>query len=416
MRARAALLIVVFAALEARADEARAERLLFVGDVLLSRQVADEIRERGTDPWRHLRGLFAAADWVGGNLEGAVGEPGECNPRLVAAGTCFAVPAALLARVREAGFAALALDNNHRADLRAVGRARTRAAVADSGLLPLTFERSPEFVRVGSLDVAVIALDRVADVEGAIDALPSVELARKLRLARALAQLTLVSVHWGRELVDTPDASQRAAATWLVEHGADVVLGHHPHVVQPSECVSGRPVYFSLGNHLFDQKYPETRRGRIADCSLDGAELRCGALATEAAPRSTTPSLVGVEEDVRAALASCPVPLRERLTVDGHAIRALPTPVRSERLEVALAGGPAGAVPTRAPTSGARGGRRSWRHRPFRCRTKGTRSSCSPWRRTPRHSTGESRRAPTFTRSRPAGSPPNGVAAGSRGP
>ncbi len=317
---------------------ARAERLLFVGDVLLARQVEDEVASRDSDPFRGVRELFASADWVAGNLEGAVGAPSGCDPKLAASGTCFAVPAALLARARGAGFAALSLENNHRADLGDAGRARTRAAVAGAGMSPLTFEGSPAFVRVGSLDVAVIALDRVPDIGGASDALPSVELARKLRLARALAQVTLVSVHWGRELVDWPDASQRAAASWLVEHGADVILGHHPHVVQPAECLAGRPVFYSLGNHLFDQKYPETRRGRIADCRLHGERLRCGALATEAEARSTAPRVVGADGEVDNALAGCAVPLRERLAVSGFTLAAEPTPVRGEPAGTALRG------------------------------------------------------------------------------
>lgn len=350
LRARACVLIAAGAALAASlaAAPARAERLLFVGDVLLARQVEDQIASRGSDPWRGVRELFAAADWVGGNLEGAVGDPDGCHPQVGASGLCFAVPARLLAPARAAGFAALALENNHRADLGATGRAHSRAAVAEAGMLPLTFEGSPAFVRVGSLDMAVIALDRVPDIAGTSEALPSIELARKLRLAKALAPLTMVSVHWGRELVDWPDVSQREAAEWLVGHGADLIVGHHPHVVQPAECVAGRPVYFSLGNHLFDQKYPETRRGRIADCRFEAGVLRCGAVATEAEPRGTAPRVVGPEPEVAAALAGCPVAARETVSVSGFSLAAEPTRVRGDPGGVAIRG---------------RHGERTWRTR-----------------------------------------------------
>ena len=66
---------------------------------------------------------------------------------------------------------------------------------------------------------------------------------------------------------------QQQQARWLVEHGADLIVGHHPHVVQAPACVEGRPVFFSLGNHLFDQKYAETKDGLIADCSVHGGRL-----------------------------------------------------------------------------------------------------------------------------------------------
>ena len=68
-------------------------------------------------------------------------------------------------------------------------------------------------------------------------------------------------------------------------------MGHHPHVVQAAECVSGRPVFYSLGNHLFDQMYPAAKQGVIADCRLHGKVLRCGGIATAAPPGSAFPQL-----------------------------------------------------------------------------------------------------------------------------
>ncbi len=333
LRAAAALLIGLAAAIAKAADasgaapEAPAPRLLFVGDVLLSRQVKEEIEQRHLDPWRDLAPLFRSAAWVGGNLEGAVGDPAACDPALAGGETCFAVPVALLGRLAKAGFRALAVENNHRADLGEAGRATTRATLSAEGLLPLDLPDSPEFVRLGDAIVAVVSLTLVPDIAGHADRVPSVEIARKLRLARALAPLTIVSVHWGRELIEVPDASQRDAARWLVAHGADLIVGHHPHVVQPAECVDGRPVFFSLGNHLFDQKYPETRTGRIADCSIAGQVLRCGALATEAVPRSTRPRLAGAEPEVLNVLAGCAAPLHPVLEVSGFRLTARPTPV-----------------------------------------------------------------------------------------
>jgi poly-gamma-glutamate synthesis protein (capsule biosynthesis protein) len=75
-----------------------------------------------------------------------------------------------------------------------------------------------------------------------------------MRLARSLAELVVVYIHWGSELLDWPNTGQREAAGWLIQNGADVIVGHHPHVVQTPECVRGRPVFFSLGNHVFDQR------------------------------------------------------------------------------------------------------------------------------------------------------------------
>jgi len=49
---------------------------------------------------------------------------------------------------------------------------------------------------------------------------------------------------------------------------ADIIIGSHPHVIQQPEIVEGKPVFFSLGNHLFDQKYPATKEGLIVDIRI----------------------------------------------------------------------------------------------------------------------------------------------------
>jgi poly-gamma-glutamate synthesis protein (capsule biosynthesis protein) len=60
-----------------------------------------------------------------------------------------------------------------------------------------------------------------------------------------------VLVHWGREYTDIVEAEQRRWARWLVNGGADAVVGAHPHVVQPLDFWRGRPVAYSLGNAVF---------------------------------------------------------------------------------------------------------------------------------------------------------------------
>jgi poly-gamma-glutamate synthesis protein (capsule biosynthesis protein) len=105
-------------------------------------------------------------------------------------------------------------------------------------------------------------------------------------------------------LQDWPSESQQAAARWLIAHGADLIVGHHPHVTQAAACVAGRPVFYSLGNHLFDQKYPETKQGLIADCRIADGRLRCGALRTETPRGSSYPELTGRDQASDAALAA----------------------------------------------------------------------------------------------------------------
>lgn len=299
-------------------------RLLFAGDVLLSRQVPLEIATTGRSPLAGVAELFAGRDLVLANLEGAVGNEESCLP---SKGPCFPIARERLALLSRAGLTALGLANNHARDLGERGLDATRASLAAEGLLALDFESSPRFVRLGkpgttgTTTVALVVLSLVKGRDGTANEVPSVEVARKLRLARRLADLVVVSVHWGEELLEWPSDAQRIAAAWLVENGASLVVGHHPHVVQPPECLAGRPVFYSLGNLLFDQRYSASKEGLLADCRVEEGALACRGVPTETPPRSSFPRLVSRPEPSASALDACRVPLGRPFEVAGITLR-----------------------------------------------------------------------------------------------
>lgn len=61
----------------------------------------------------------------------------------------------------------------------------------------------------------------------------------------------------------------------FVDAGARLIIGHHPHVVQDSEIYKGIPIYYSLGNFLFDQPFPETLRGLLVECEISKSTTLC---------------------------------------------------------------------------------------------------------------------------------------------
>ncbi|MBK8541026.1 MAG: CapA family protein [Ardenticatenia bacterium] len=109
-----------------------------------------------------------------------------------------------------------------------------------------------------------------------------------VRQARAAADLLIVMPHWGQEYATVPNARQRAWAQGLVDAGADMVLGTHPHVLQPTEILRAEGasehsafVAYSLGNFVFDQGFSEeTSRGVVLRLLVDGS----GVARVEAAP------------------------------------------------------------------------------------------------------------------------------------
>jgi poly-gamma-glutamate synthesis protein (capsule biosynthesis protein) len=93
-------------------------------------------------------------------------------------------------------------------------------------------------------------------------------MAEDVRRMKKSADFVVVSVHWGQEYMRFPDSSQVDRAHALVDAGADVVFGHHPHVLQPVECYKGALIFYSLGNFVFDQEGEKETESMIATVSL----------------------------------------------------------------------------------------------------------------------------------------------------
>jgi len=84
----------------------------------------------------------------------------------------------------------------------------------------------------------------------------------------------VVTVHWGEEYKSTANKFQTDLAKKMIENGADLIIGHHPHWVQNFEKINGVPVYYSLGNLVFDQMWSEeTKKGMIVKLTFEGKEI-----------------------------------------------------------------------------------------------------------------------------------------------
>ena len=323
MSGKCTLLILMASLLGAAAAQQTPQdiRFVFTGDIMMSRQVKAEVHYRKDSPWREFSGLFHGADLVGGNFESAIGDESEC-PRENS--LCFASPESSAQLPHAAGFRFVTVENNHSGDLGEAGREKTREAFRQSGMLALDFDHSPQFLAFGNVTVGLVAITMVRAADGDVQQIPSVAVEQKLRLARQLANLVVVSIHWGNELQDWPADAQEQQASWLVKHGADLIVGHHPHVIQAPQCVQGKPVFYSLGNHLFDQKYAQTKDGLIADCRIHDGQLSCGGLRTRTGYGTSYPALAGRDTASDHALENCTPQLGPGLQVVDTTIKPQP--------------------------------------------------------------------------------------------
>jgi poly-gamma-glutamate synthesis protein (capsule biosynthesis protein) len=149
--------------------------------------------------------------------------------------------------LERAGFDLVSIANNHVLDCGIDGYREMVAALQSADLTPVSGE--PVIQEANGLTLGALAYDLVETrrVDGMLEAVAELD---------RLADIVIVSLHWGVEYTLSPADWQVRLARELVDYGADLVLGHHPHRVQGIACYGGAVIVYSMGNCIFDQRDP----------------------------------------------------------------------------------------------------------------------------------------------------------------
>jgi poly-gamma-glutamate capsule biosynthesis protein CapA/YwtB (metallophosphatase superfamily) len=268
---------------EAGTLRVRPVRLAAGGDVTLGDGVATAIRQHGPRwPWRSVAPVLRAADIAVVNLETCVSTRGRPWPGKEF--TFRGTPRSLRAAARFAGVDVGSLANNHSLDYGRVAFADTLAYARRYGIhtvgggASLRKARRPAILGRGGLRIAFLGFSDVRPPgfdagpgrSGATPAFPRY-IRTDVRRAAARADVVVVYFHWGIELDRSPTGRQRFLARTAFRAGASVVLGAHPHVLQPRDRRGTRFVAWSLGNFVFDWNSPGTDRTGILRLGLGRA-------------------------------------------------------------------------------------------------------------------------------------------------
>ena len=244
-------------------------RVAFVGDVLLDRGVRRAIERDGVDALfaPEVDSLFRSCHCVVANLECPATKVRQAiHKRFI-----FRGEPEWLDALRRHGVTHLNLANNHTMDQGRKGLMDTRQNVvrygmtpfgmdstADAACRPLLLSEAPRRVwifttlRVMSENWPYLP-NRPSVCECTIDTLA----ARIARLRRREPRAVIIAMlHWGLEHDTLPTRRQRIEARRLVAAGADCLVGHHTHTAQPVEWIGGRPVFYGIGNFIFDPTRP----------------------------------------------------------------------------------------------------------------------------------------------------------------
>ncbi|MDD2656821.1 MAG: CapA family protein [Patescibacteria group bacterium] len=243
--------------------------IIMVGDIMLDRDVFDFIKKNNSDfdfPFAKIKTFLADADFRVGNLEGPITN----NKSIIKAGDAsdnggnlrFTFSPSTTLPLSQ-NFDLLSLANNHITNFANDGVVQTKNYLTKAGINYFgDFYNQTElsFIYEVATDLKIAFVGFHQFYPGGLNNVLS-EIT-KIK-SEKLADVIIIFPHWGTEYLTTrPDGKQQELSSKFIDAGADLVVGSHPHVIEPIEMYKDKIIFYSLGNFIFDQYFsPETMQG-----------------------------------------------------------------------------------------------------------------------------------------------------------
>jgi poly-gamma-glutamate synthesis protein (capsule biosynthesis protein) len=219
-----------------------------------------------------------------GNLEGPISDVGEDVGSIYS----FRQNPKLIEGLRFAGFDILSFANNHVFDWGRVAFEDTMKRLKEAGIeyVGAGFSReealSPKIIKIKGLKIAFLAFSNIGEKfweagenSSGIAWLDKENLEYAISKAKPEADILIISMHFGDEYKDQPNADQKYFAKLAIDLGANLVIGHHPHVVQLIEKYKDSYIAYSLGNFIFDQNFSkETMQGLFLEVAIKDGQIK----------------------------------------------------------------------------------------------------------------------------------------------
>ena len=198
--------------------------------------------------FRNVKDIFSADDLTIANFEGTLTDSEEREEKQFA----FKAPAEFSSILSDGAVEAVTLANNHSHDYGEQGFADTLAALDQEGITHFGYDETA-VIKVKGIKVGLVGIYELKDHLERTEQL-------KQNIAKVKEQgavITIVIFHWGNEKEEIPDSNQTTLGRLAIDEGADLVCGHHPHVLQGIETYKGKNIVYSLGNFCFGgNSYP----------------------------------------------------------------------------------------------------------------------------------------------------------------
>jgi poly-gamma-glutamate synthesis protein (capsule biosynthesis protein) len=262
--------------------------LFFVGDIMLDRGVELEIKKNGNSdfkfPFLKIEKDLKEADILFGNLEGPISDKGQKVGSIYS----FRMDPKAIDGLLFSGFDVLSVANNHMFDY---GREamedtffrlkETRIDYVGGGFNEAE-AYAPKIKEINGTKIAFLDFTNLGspyweakENRSGIAWLDKERLENSIKEAKKKSDIIIVSMHFGDEYKTSPTPGQKELARLAVDSGANLVIGHHPHVIQPVEKYQEGYVAYSLGNFIFDQNFSEeTMKGLILKVFVENGKIK----------------------------------------------------------------------------------------------------------------------------------------------
>lgn len=272
---------------EVKNDRGSAISIALVGDIMMDRGIRSVVNIHGAGDYSYTTkylDFLDQYDTVFGNLEGPISDRGHDLGGLYS----FRMDPSALTALLDSNFSFLSVANNHAGDwggeafedtvdrLRTAGIGTVGGGMSfDDATEVKVFEADGHSIGfLGFSDFGPEWLEAGDDSAGVLLAGSDYHDSAIERASKEVDTL-IVSYHFGEEYIPEPNERQRYLARKAIDLGADIVAGHHPHVIQPVEEYNGGIIAYSLGNFIFDQYFSdETMEGLVLVIRIENGELR----------------------------------------------------------------------------------------------------------------------------------------------
>jgi poly-gamma-glutamate capsule biosynthesis protein CapA/YwtB (metallophosphatase superfamily) len=261
--------------------------LAFVGDIMLDRSVYNKIRDHGGGDFnyifKNIKDDLLKYDFLVGNLEGPISDKGADRYDLYS----FRMKPEALDALRNVGFDGLSVANNHINNWGTEAMEDTFLRLKESGIKVLgggfnDIDASyPKIVEINGTKIAFLAFSQFD--KGKYEATASSSgiviisegaLKGGIKIAKENADLVVVIFHFGDEYAEESNSYQKKYSHLAIDLGANLVVGHHPHVVEEVEIYSNSYIAYSLGNFVFDQYFSkETMEGGLLEVTVQNKKI-----------------------------------------------------------------------------------------------------------------------------------------------